>query len=702
MQLKDIKEMPKALFEALKKENISKLRPCQEKAIKAGLFKGNNLVVCTPTASGKTLIAEMAALKKINEGSIAVYVVPLKALAVEKYKQFKKRYKNIRTALSIGSLDSADHYLKNFNLIITTSEKLDSLLRHHTPWISLVKLLIIDEIHLLNDPGRGPTLEILITMLRQQLKDLQVLALSATIGNPEELAGWLNSKLVFDEWRPVKLFEGIYLEGEIDFLSSKKSSSIVSTADNPAVDIALDTIKMGKQAIIFAKTKREAESTAERISENLKSVSQDLPKKILNLEKPTKQCERLSKIISKGIAFHHAGLTNIQREIIEDSFREGIVKIICSTPTLAAGVDLPAFRTILKDLKRYTNFGLRWIPVLEQKQMAGRAGRPSFDSFGEAICIARDENEKEDIQEIYINGEVEGITSKLVAEPNLRTHLLSLISSRIIKTKRQAEEFFESTFWGYQGEDNYMLKMLLGKIIKELEEWKFIEKAEKGFKATPIGTRVSQLYIDPMTAHKLLESIKKSKEIDLNTLSILQAISNTPEIGISGVRVNNKNFDKAENILLKYDDNLLQKYEMFDGIEYETFIASIYLASIFHEWTEEKTEAEILNDYNIRPGEFNVKKDTADWLLYSMEELANILEYKELLKEIKKLRIRMHYGAKEELLNLLRLKNIGKVRARMLFNRGFRTTKYLRAAKIEELSNIIGRKTAENIKEQLG
>jgi helicase len=219
MELKLIKnKIPEKLYTILEKE-ITELRPAQEKAIKKGLLERKSLLVCTPTASGKTLIAELAALKSIIEGNgKAIYIVPLKALASEKYKDFRKRYEGIaKVALSIGDIDSADSYLVDYDLIITTSEKLDSLIRHHAPWLSLISTIIIDEVHLLNDPGRGPTLEIIITILRQLLKKSQIIALSATIGNPEELANWLDANLVIDNWRPVELHKGVYLNGEIEF-----------------------------------------------------------------------------------------------------------------------------------------------------------------------------------------------------------------------------------------------------------------------------------------------------------------------------------------------------------------------------------------------------------------------------------------------------------------------------------------------------
>jgi len=219
MDLKSISDqIPEELYNILEKE-ITTLRPAQEKAVQKGLLNRKNLLVCTPTASGKTLIAELAALKSIIGGNgKAIYIVPLKALASEKYKDFKKRYGGVaKVALSIGDIDNSDSYLVDYDLIIVTAEKLDSLIRHHAPWISLISTIIIDEIHLLNDPGRGPTLEILITILRQLLKKAQIIGLSATIGNPEELAEWLNANLVVDNWRPVKLHKGVYLDGEIEF-----------------------------------------------------------------------------------------------------------------------------------------------------------------------------------------------------------------------------------------------------------------------------------------------------------------------------------------------------------------------------------------------------------------------------------------------------------------------------------------------------
>lgn len=219
MELSSFKQqIPEKIYSELEKRGFKTLRPCQSKSIKAGLFEDKNILVCTPTASGKTLVAELAFLNAIlHDKGKAVYVVPLRALASEKYKEFSKLYPKIKVAISSGDIDSADSFLERYDLIITTSEKFDSLIRHKARWLKDVKTVIIDEIHLLNDPSRGPALEVLITILRSMIRNLQLVALSATIGNPKDLAKWLSAELVIDNWRPIRLDKGVYLDGEIEY-----------------------------------------------------------------------------------------------------------------------------------------------------------------------------------------------------------------------------------------------------------------------------------------------------------------------------------------------------------------------------------------------------------------------------------------------------------------------------------------------------
>lgn len=485
--------------------------------------------------------------------------------------------------------------------------------------------------------------------------------------------------------------------------------------EDAILNLALDTLHKKKQAFVFVNTKRSAEKEAEELSKKLKVGSKELTElseKLLHaLSKPTKQCERLAKCARKSVVFHHAGLAPEQRELIEDGFRKGIVKIICCTPTLAAGVDLPAFRTIIRDLKRYGVHGYEWIPVLEFHQMAGRAGRPSFDSYGEAVCIAGTEAEMEEITDRYFNGVPEDIYSKLAVEPVLRTYLLSLISSGFVRNKKQILEFFEKTFWAFQFKDMQKLESIIEKMLTLLESFKFIERSSKTddfvsaldmendvISATLVGKRVAELYIDPLTAHHLIESMKKKEKA--KSVAVLHMICHTGELRPL-LKVRNKDLDEVNAKLVEVSDELLEEEPPMYDYEYSEFINAFKTALMFQDWTNECDEEFLLEKYNVRPGELRVKLNNADWLLYSSVELARILKLK-LASDVNKLRTRVKYGVKPELLTLLRLKNIGRARARKLFSNNIKDMGDIKKASVQKLTSILGTKLAVDVKSQVG
>jgi len=199
--------IPKNVGRILKAQGILEFRPSQEKSIRAGLFSNfNNQIVCTPTGSGKTLVAELAMLDSIlNYKKKVVYIVPLKALASEKFREFKETYSDLFIVkVSVG--DATDERFSNdFDLLILTSEKLDSMIRHSRGFLDDVGLVIADEVHLINDETRGATLEVLLSIFKAKYPKIRIIGLSATIGNAEEICSWLDADLVFDEWRPVEL-----------------------------------------------------------------------------------------------------------------------------------------------------------------------------------------------------------------------------------------------------------------------------------------------------------------------------------------------------------------------------------------------------------------------------------------------------------------------------------------------------------------
>jgi helicase len=706
---------------------VKELNPVQRLALDKGLLEGKSMVVCAPTASGKTLVAEIACLDAVlNRGKKALYIVPLRALASEKYEEFRQRYGFLRVGISVGDLDKADPWLAEKDIIIVTSEKLDSLLRHGIGWQGEIGLVVADEIHLMDDPGRGPTLEVVLTRLKRASSPV-ILALSATISNYLDLAEWLGAVPVKSDFRPVQLYVGVS-EGRKVWFNPEREVALAGEKDavRELVEQALDR---GKQALVFIGTRRNAEAAAEklgpdvrrRLSAQEKAALGGLADRVLNvLDRPTRQCERLSGMVRDGVAFHHAGLTNEQRSLIERGFRDGLVKVLSATPTLAAGVNIPAWRVIIRDLKRFGRGGMDYLPVLEVHQMAGRAGRPRYDTEGEAVLVARSEAEARLVWDRYVTGRPENIYSKLGVEPVLRMHVLALVASGLAPDTRSLVEFFSGTFYAHQYGDVAGLQGLLSKVVAQLKGYGFVrgsrdgeegsgegeagtgfgefrtglsiqEGKEEGLWPTKVGRRVSELYI---------KGIGILEERGTNDFGVLHLVSNTLEMRpFLGVRKGDAG--GLDALLAVQEPFLAEKPPNPWDIEHDDYMRSIKTAWLLKEWAEEAGEDVLLDNFSVTPGELRVRLSNADWLLYSAYELGLLLNLRRTIREARKVRVRVRYGVKEDLLPLVALKGVGRVRARRLWGAGLRKLDDLRKAPLEGLERAVGPAAARQIKGQL-
>ncbi|MDH5754766.1 MAG: DEAD/DEAH box helicase, partial [Candidatus Bathyarchaeota archaeon] len=376
---------------------------------------------------------------------------------------------------NIVAKNSSDPWLERYDIIVSTNEKADSLLRHRAKWMDEISLIVADEVHLLNDAERGPTLEVVLARLMQINPDMQILALSATINNVEEIAEWLKAGYVTTEWRPILLKEGVLLHEEIQYKDGD-ARKVEKKAKNSALNMALSTVKTGGQALIFATTRRNAVTLAKKtapeveglLSKPVKRALEHDANKILTTGERTRISELLAELVKHGTAFHHAGLGGGHRRIIEDSFRQGKIKVLTATPTLAFGVNLPARTVVIQDYRRYEpGYGYYPISVLEYKQMAGRAGRPKYDKVGEAILLARTTDEADYLMESYILAHPERIWSRLAVERILRSHVLATIAADFAHTERGIYDFFGRTFYAYQYEIR-AIRGIIAKILKYL------------------------------------------------------------------------------------------------------------------------------------------------------------------------------------------------------------------------------------------
>lgn len=698
-------DIPNNAVEFLRDNGFVNLYPPQEKSVKAGLLHDKSILVSAPTASGKTLIAILAIIKCLYEekGRI-VYLSPLKALASEKFSEFEKLKsvdfgRKIKIQISTGDYDQADKNLGLNDILVLTNEKMDSLMRQGAQWLDEIGLVIVDEVHLIGDDDRGPTLEIVLTKLLLLQQKPQILALSATVTNAGELSDWLGCKLVESNWRPVPLWEGVYDQGLVT-MQNRKSFQVETSIRGAPVDLGLDSLKNGGQAILFAETRARSVSLATKasdavpahLSEKEKRTLEQISQQILDGNEHTELIRNLATLVKKGVAFHHAGLNSNCRDIIESEFRNGRIKIIASTPTLAAGVNLPARRVVLASVNRYdTKYGgNKPISILEYKQLSGRAGRPQYDEYGESIIVGT--SNKDEIFDYYINGTPEPIASKLAGDKALRTHVLSLISTSPGIKNDEIIDFFTKTLLGFQ-ERKPTIKFKIQITLRYLESENLIKQKGGRFIATEFGKKTSSLYVDPLTAVYFKNSLQKISKERKHTLGILHVITNCEDF-FPKFSLRNKDYESTSVLLENYSNQLIENISEYDCNR--SLLA-------MHAWINEASEVSLSDDLGIESGDMHRMTETAIWLIHAFYELVKLERQDSIMDELGILQSRIAYGIKEELVDLVKVRGIGRIRARILYKNGVRSLEELVSIPVEKLAKIdkIGPVIAENIKTEL-
>jgi helicase len=669
----------KLIYEA---GGIRELYPPQAECVEKGLFQGRNLLISIPTASGKTLVAELAMHHHISAGGKCLYIVPLKALASEKNEEFSR--KGVRVGISTGDFDRRDDFLGRNDIIVATSEKLDSLIRNGAPWLSSITLLVIDEVHLIDDHDRGATLEMVITKMRYLTPGLQLIGLSATIGNPHSLAGWLGGDAVTSEWRPVDLRQGVFYDGAIRFhQGGTRSVPTVSRYDD--LNLCLDTIREGGQCLVFVSSRRNAEAFAKRAANGLKCESDALLTLAERLKgvSGTEMGRTLAACVAKGAAFHHAGLSREERKIVEEGFRSGQIRCIASTPTLAAGLNLPARRVIIRDyLRFYAGEGMVPIPVREYHQMAGRAGRPRLDPYGEAVLIAKDGESVDALFEWYIDAAAEEVHSRCSGETVLCSHILSLIASQFATSRDQISEFMERTFFLYQRKKSVTLPGTLDRVLSFLEGAEMITRDGDHLSATEYGSLVSRLYLQPQSAEMIVNGIRKAEKY--TDTALLQLLCMTPDMFT--LYVSNKDLFYLDKFLALHEGELWFGEEPEGS---EAFYRSVKTAMVLSDWSLELSDEILSERYGVGPGDIYGLVESVSWLIHAAVRLTGMFSPR-FSGNLRELEYCMKYGVKRELLPLVRIRNIGRVRARRLFNNGIHDETTLRKAGRENVAAILG------------
>ncbi|MDP6379292.1 MAG: DEAD/DEAH box helicase [Candidatus Thalassarchaeaceae archaeon] len=797
-------ELPENMVEFLSEEwGITSFHPPQVESLPIALA-GKNLLLTAPTASGKTLVAQLAIAKKLLEtepGSRAIYIVPLKALASEKVGEMKELATpfGLKVGIGIGDRNNENRGLDDADIMVCTSEKFDSLLRNKPKFLEKVSIVIADEVHLVNDVGRGPTLEVNLARIMLEIPHAQIVALSATVGNAQVVADWLQAELVISEWRPVPLRYATLADLQVEvrkeisdgeemplpppkFLDGPKSNQVWATLS--------DTIAEGGQLLCFVGTRKSAQSVARELAKRMKKKAEKekdeknlkawkkLSEKVGDGSESSQTGDMLAESLAGGVAFHHAGLTSRQRKLIEDSFKRGDLVCISATPTLAAGVNLPARRVLIRDLRRWDGEGSNLLSTMEVQQMMGRAGRPQYDNYGEAWIRCKSLLDADQMSHRYFESEPEDIVSKLHMESPMRMHVLAAIATGGQTNRWALGKFFSHTFLAMDVSRESMADKIDGivdwlcehgmverggvdealaadideslreEIIEtgkdeidsenwddNLPPWALAASSTTGvrlsentppqekpkrkgpaiigfqsagdiyrgsrleanlpeqdamtYQATPFGERVSRLYLDPLSGHILQMGLRKATEIiaglddetTLSPYSILHLIATVPDFMVLWPRKPEEKLLMTKRLAHEGHELVTRDLLMASNLDLDPLVHT-KSALTMEDWIEELSHRGIEQKLGVAPGDLRVRIDLADWLLYASKEITRHEEgddallqqpRKQLIEMLDELRLRIINGCRPDLLELVSIRGVGRVRARHMAKYGVRT-----------------------------
>ena len=809
--------MPTKFSEFLVNEwGITNLHPPQAEAAPS-ILSGKNTLVAIPTASGKSLLAYMAMVQRLSEGhkqSKAIYIVPLKALAMEKFEDLSQIAKamDLKIGLGIGDATAEAKNIDDCNILVCTSEKLDSLLRHKAELVTNLTCVVADEFHLMNDSTRGPTLEINLTRLRHIRPDAQLIALSATVGNCQALADWLDADLVQSDWRPVALeyatFHDFHVEPrKIQSSNTNHDPSQLSAPrtleglkSHPVWSVVSDGLDTKSQVLMFVGTRRSAQSEAKNLAKRVKKrLLKEDPDRLKQLQEVAERlegrsqsslAEQLVHSMSGGVGFHHAGLTSGQRKEVEKAFKSGLLVALTATPTLAAGVNLPARRVLVRDLKRWDDGMSRPLPVMEVRQMLGRAGRPKYDTRGEAwvYCKGTDGWEVADsVSDRYFFGPIEDITSKLANEPAMRMHLLASIATGGLLHKGSIEHFFSSTFLGSTMAPS-QLRERLNTMLDWLVEERFVRKvgidehftahwlnedvnsegeeawddslpawatpaqetvgvgwspgpvsskkstahrsahlnpslgftpatslgntggwvqpsAEEPhnmkYQATQMGERVTQLYLDPLSASILRTGLRRAvrrlvrADRPVTDFGLLHLAVATPDFNSLWA----KTADMEANSPVWLKANSTEDELLVDPGYAEAMLSNVKSAWMVEEWTEEATIRDLESRLDVSPGDVHHRVDLMGWLLAGAQHVLmaddvfsdeHMHIISEIVQQISILQQRVRHGCKTDLLQLVNIRHVGRQRAREMASLGLRQPNDVATMSMKTKNSLLG------------
>jgi helicase len=715
--------IPPSVIESWKRGQGEHLLSLQANAAtKHGLLDGTSLIISAPTSSGKTFCGEMAAAASLFKRKKVVFLVPLKAIAEEKYSDFCCKYSElgIKVVISTRDRQEDDRSIEkgSFDLAIMIYEKFNQLLIKNMDVLGLISLLVVDELQMIADPSRGPVLELALTKVKGSKYSPQILGLSAVLRDVGHLSTWLGCRLLVEKSRPVELLQGVLLDGKLHFRKynsgEEGTDELVALESDQSHEILFANLEKllekGEQVLIFLKSKADCEKGAFLFSERVNLPSSSGAIEALSELENTTLKERLNLCLQRGIAFHNADLTFDERRVVERFYLEGEIRVIFSTTTLALGINLPA-RTVFIETQKFEKGEYSGKPVMlpiswsEYENMSGRAGRFGLqEDFGRSIVIAQNSFQFDALWEGYVEGEEERLTSQLSAK-DLEDVILDLVASGAGKTPSQLKDVLRSSF----GDESVLqIDDQIENSIEALLAEEILVQNRRRLCPSRLGRLCAFKGISVETGLCIKKRLEGS--LDLDDFGWFYSVLNTKDgeevhITLGYWEEQNRTYERA--LGEKYRDSSTADEQVKSLLEKETGFSTgenmlVKICLLLCEWTTPVSTIDLEEKYSCRSGQIEQIGRTVSWLLDAACGMARILNsHKKPAQLLKRLSLQVNSGVDDAGIKLARLRvpGLGRDYVWRLVREGFASLTIIKEAKLEALQAVIPEKVARRLKE---
>ena len=711
----------------------TELLPIQEEAVRKGrILEGGNAVIFAPTSSGKTFAGEIAAVQTALRDRRVIYLVPQKALAEEKYREFREKYTRlgIRTVISTRDRKEHDDDVRrgHFNIAVIVFEKMHALLVSDPTVLRDVGLVIVDELQMLADKTRGPALELMLTKVLLAPEKPQLICLSAVLGNAKEVARWIGGTLCEDHKRPIELRKGVLYKGKFLYLEHNSGATGAeelgpSMEGAEAWEILVEYVRLlagrGEQCLVFCRSKCDSIATARAIAEAMAGPpSKSTVAELTHLE-DSEGRECLLELSGRRVAYHNADLDCDQREIIERGFRSGDIMVLCATSTLAMGINLPA-RNVFIDTRRWELDPCgKWCTVKitqgEYENSSGRAGRLGLEKdFGRAVIIAETEFDEMVYSRNYVRGQLGDLEPALAAVP-LSQHALNLVASGLCRSEDEVRSILLASYtgsrcWRSDQKAEAEFAERLRKAVQQCVKSGLITADGDSLVITKLGEVAAAKGISVKTAVAMAAFARERAEVaaSIDPLEVLWCLAGTEDGEAIHVNLSTEEYRSGEYPAMLQDAmrelaasarNRLTAGPRGYGWSYEA-TQCVKKTLLLYEWINGVSTRTIESRFQCYSGTAYGLGGEFAWLADAMAGIVKVFGWPEdIVSRIGSLVGQLIHGIEAEGLALvsIRVRGFRRGRIKALVAKGWDTPEKLAAAPAAELYRLLSRPVAERV-----